>query len=60
MRFCGVIWSRLNALYGARCFLTVPLLVCLSASTRCLNAPFGARRFLIDEVLNHAAYRIGS
>ena len=40
-----VLKAGLNALYGARCFLTEKLAVGQSF-TVCLNAPFGARCFL--------------
>ena len=46
------MWSRirLNAPYGAWCFLTERLaLICSRTSVLRLNAPYGARCFLIPE-----------
>ena len=49
--------SRLNAPYGARCFLTAkkvaPVMVYLSG----LNAPYGARCFLTDPQYKTVATR---
>ena len=42
----GLIASRLNAPFGARCFLTSAKMNASKDSTKSLNAPFGARCFL--------------
>ena len=40
---------RLNAPYGAWCFLTLKILtLCISVRVPSLNAPYGARCFLTD------------
>ena len=43
---------RLNAPFGAQCFLTQPPKFSLGSAT-CLNAPFGARFFLALGLLFH-------
>ena len=45
----NAILVRLNAPYGARCFLTVGLCLTIKPATG-LNAPYGAQCFLTDEL----------